>query len=67
MKKVRKAIVSVPTTAVMTPFVTETAVPERPSTPEAPPLLDRLAHPLDDVVLALEEAERPRPCVRSST
>ena len=38
MKKVRNAIVSVPTTIVITLFVIESAAPERPSTFAAPPL-----------------------------
>ena len=39
MKKVRKAIVIVPTTIVITLFVIESAAPERPRTLAAPPLL----------------------------
>ena len=39
-----------------TPFVTASAVPENPSSFDAPPS-ERLPDPLDDVVLALEEAE----------
>ena len=43
---------------MITPLVTASAVPERPSTFGGALLVERLAHSFDDVVLALEEAER---------
>ena len=48
---------SVATTAVTTPFVTASAVPEIPSSLDGAALRERLPHPLGDLVLALEEAE----------
>ena len=57
MKNVRKTIVTVPTTMLTTPFVTETAAPERPEQLLRAAVVDLLAHLLDDVVLRLEEAE----------
>jgi hypothetical protein len=38
MKKVRNVIVTIPKTIVITLFVTETAVPERPRTLVVPPV-----------------------------
>ena len=63
MKNVMKTIVIVATTIVITPFATEIATPESPSTFVAPPVADRALDPLLDVVLRLEEPE-PAAAVR---
>ena len=67
MKKVRKAIVTVAITAVMTPFVTATAVPENPSSFDAPPW--ESASRTRSVIWysRSRKPSLPRPAVRSST
>ena len=57
MKKVMKRTVTKPTIAVITPFVTATAVFESPNSFLAPPLWSALARLVDEVVLRLQEAE----------
>ena len=67
MNSVRNAIVTVATTAVMTPFVTASAVPEIPSSLEAPP--SAIASRTRSVIWysRSRNPSRPRPAVRSST
>ena len=67
MKRVRNAIVSVATTAVTTPFVTASAVPEIPSSLDAPP--SEIASRTRSVMWysRSRKPRRPRPAVRSST
>ena len=67
MNRVRKAIVSVATTAVTTLFVTATAVPERPSSFVAPP--SAIASRTRSTIWYSRSRKPsfPRPAVRSST
>ena len=62
MKSVRNVIVTTPATNVTTLRLTSSAVlapPGERGRGAAPSPCDRLLDALDDVVLALEEAERP--------
>ena len=59
MKNVRKMIVTVATTIVITLFVTRERRAGEAEHLRGAAVLDLLAHLLDDVVLRLEEAEPP--------
>ena len=61
MNSVRNVIVTTPATNVSTLRVTSIAAlaPPASDVAAAAVAVDRLLHALDDVVLALEEAERP--------
>ena len=61
MKNVRKTIVTVAAMTVMTLFVTESAAPDKSESLLRAAGLDLLPDLLDDVVLALEEAEPAAP------
>ena len=67
MKKVMKTIVIDATTIVITPFATETATPERPSTFAAPPVLTAWLIRSWMWYFVSRKPRRPRPCVRSCT
>ncbi len=67
MKKVRKAIVTVAITAVTTPFVTASAVPENPSSLDAPPSASASRTRSVIWYSRSRKPSRPRPAVRSST
>ena len=67
MKRVRNAIVSVATIAVTTPFVTASAVPETPSSLDAPPSASASRTRSVIWYSRSRKPSRPRPEVRSST
>ena len=67
MKNVRKTIVTVAATTVITLFVTESAAPERPSTLVAPPFLTCARTFSTTWYLRSRKPSRPRPWVRSWT
>ena len=65
MKKVRKTIVTVATTIVITLFVTESAAPARPSTFDAPPFSTASRTFSTMWYFVSRKPSRPRPFVRS--
>ena len=67
MKKVRKTIVTIPTTMLTTPLVTETAAPDSPSSFFAPPLLICVRTFSTTWYLVSRKPNRPLPFVTSST